>query len=78
VVLEAALVGTARFEVPSEPLLVAPGKAARAVAGGTSEPPPELWAKLAVISGGEKISAVAMAKLRMCRMTISLIDAEPG
>ena len=64
--------------VPIVPLLVAPEKAEREVAGGTSDPPPELCAKLAVISGGANSSAEAMAKLRRCRMTVSLIDAEPG
>jgi hypothetical protein len=33
-------------------LMAAPGKAARAVAGGISEPPPELWAKLEVNTAG--------------------------
>jgi hypothetical protein len=49
--------------VPMTPLLTAPGIAARAVAGGTSEPPPALWAKLAVIMGGAKSKAAAMARL---------------
>jgi hypothetical protein len=53
------------------PLLTAPGDEARAVAGGTSDPP-ELCARLAVMSGGEKSSAEAIAKLRRCRMTVSL------
>ena len=50
--------------VPRVPFAVAPATAARVVALGISEPPPELWAKLAVKAAGASIKDAAMAMVR--------------